>query len=929
MHSILCSNRNNSSTTTATATTSVDTNNRSNSTAQDDHSDGGHVILRDPYVCTDDSTGNMLGYIFLVALYTFSDHRTMTLDCPMMLPPTSRNLTVATLLSTLQQPQHLLQQPQQPKNPTVWYYDPRRTQTRNTTTITTTTSYRRGTTLTTTTTTTNTSRILPDIDFCTSLQKNKYPHQYRYGLQYLAPFIRTVLQEAFRTTTIATASEVKNTDDAVITSPYTEMDDVVIHIRCGNVLKYSHHMEYGYPRYEFYRQTIQEFVDTELYHSHQNHTTSSNHHHHYRFHHDTTFSIAIVTAPWDPSKCRPDKDCDMIDNICRPILLDLQWYLKTQFSYATVQIRHDDTTIDSYARMIQAKLIICNPSTFCIYPAIAAHGQSYIVASKRLYPFIAELPLIYDNIHVAEVEFLNMAQINEFRIQGKDLVTAITQWARVGSSTTTTVSSSSSPSRMNSHSNDNILDPSWTYKPSRIELIHDDFIVLNHVCLTDHNEQPPPPPPDHPYSLNFFDIDMNEEDLVRLFDDKVVPYMAWESDLSIGRPLIGIPKPVRIHSTLRQFLLNHQYETILEYQIRDGTTILIEPHHPDNNFHLHNDFILPALYKILKSGTKDLPKEHKRTLLLTHGSKERYQRRAIAFDALLRLFDEVQYSMEQILHGQNGGGVMCFERLIMGGRSDLPYYSHKGRFGTDNLWEGVIPTIRDWVNTAHGIHVGQASQLSNENLGGTPTKPVLTFVKRNCGGSPARCLKKNEDVVRFLSNRFDAKMLMFPKANNRTDQLMNMLQQMANTDILVGMHGAGLTHAMYLQPGTLLVEIKDGTKREKKLFLNMASMQDIGYYLYDALPASNRWETKLSNEEMENFTEDLWRAWEQEQEYERVRRNTSDPMSNGECLFPQFLDANRSRLSSFRFSRCYLEQAEAHSKEWWQCAEYGGCNISL
>jgi hypothetical protein len=32
---------------------------------------------------------------------------------------------------------------------------------------------------------------------------------------------------------------------------------------------------------------------------------------------------------------------------------------------------------------------------------------------------------------------------------------------------------------------------------------------------------------------------------------------------------------------------------------------------------------------------------------------------------------------------------------------------------------------------------------------------------------------------------------------------MSMLRRMANTDILAGMHGAGLAHAVYLQPGTL------------------------------------------------------------------------------------------------------------------------------
>jgi Glycosyltransferase 61 len=200
-------------------------------------------------------------------------------------------------------------------------------------------------------------------------------------------------------------------------------------------------------------------------------------------------------------------------------------------------------------------------------------------------------------------------------------------------------------------------------------------------------------------------------------------------------------------------------------------------------------------------------------------------------------------------------------------------------------------------------------------------------VDRPCGELSTRCLQNAPDVMRYLSQRFNISFLSFHPEQSRSEQLMNMLQQMASTDVLLGMHGAGLAHAAYLQPGTLMVEIKDDNMREKKLFLHMANKQDVGYYMYDAIPAARPGpSTILSDEEMETFTEDLWHAWEQELEY-LLLGISSDPILKGECLFPRFLDTtNQSKLSSFDSSRCYLEQSEAHSNEWWQCTHYGECN---
>ena len=154
-----------------------------------------------------------------------------------------------------------------------------------------------------------------------------------------------------------------------------------------------------------------------------------------------------------------------------------------------------------------------------------------------------------------------------------------------------------------------------------------------------------------------------------------------------------------------------------------------------------------------------------------------------------------------------------------------------------------------------------------------------------------------------------------------------MLKIMAETDILLGMHGAGLAHAAYLQPGAMLVEIKDKHMREKKIFVNMASKQDVGYYLFDAANASQDGiGTVLSDWQMESLVDDLWKAWGEEVKLAKCRWTGKERVClppNTQCLFPRYLDD--VKLSSFEVSRCYLEYREK-DREWIQCHHYGECS---
>jgi capsular polysaccharide biosynthesis protein len=59
--------------------------------------------------------------------------------------------------------------------------------------------------------------------------------------------------------------------------------------------------------------------------------------------------------------------------------------------------------------------------------------------------------------------------------------------------------------------------------------------------------------------------------------------------------------------------------------------------------------------------------------------------------------------------------------------------------------------------------------------------------------------------------------------------LIDQLRVMANTDILVGVHGAGLTHALFMKPQTVLIELAPPSHQSFNFFQTIAQANGIHY----------------------------------------------------------------------------------------------------
>eukprot|EP01083_Nonionella_stella_P124258 375101_1 len=133
-----------------------------------------------------------------------------------------------------------------------------------------------------------------------------------------------------------------------------ENNDVVIHVRCGDVLQLMHNVkdwDYGFLTMNHYRYVITDGIEQIF----------GIHWHKDKINNDTT--VWIISQLSNKSARKGEisamKDCDYLINY----IVDNA--LKDIFHPATVYIGYDSDVNDDYWRMLVAPLLICSPSTFC------------------------------------------------------------------------------------------------------------------------------------------------------------------------------------------------------------------------------------------------------------------------------------------------------------------------------------------------------------------------------------------------------------------------------------------------------------------------------------------------------------------------------------------------------------------------------------
>lgn len=134
--------------------------------------------------------------------------------------------------------------------------------------------------------------------------------------------------------------------------PGVELDDAVLHFRCGDLMDSQH------PRFAFLK-----------FHAFTNVISSK------------VRSIGIVTQPFDKNAQTRNWDKDQYKkDRCRIVVGDFVAYLQEIFPKARTRVHNspDETIALTYARMIMANQSIAGISTFGVFPSIASFGTGYI-----------------------------------------------------------------------------------------------------------------------------------------------------------------------------------------------------------------------------------------------------------------------------------------------------------------------------------------------------------------------------------------------------------------------------------------------------------------------------------------------------------------------------------------------------------------------
>lgn len=404
----------------------------------------------------------------------------------------------------------------------------------------------------------------------------------------------------------------------------------------------------------------------------------------------------------------------------------------------------------------------------------------------------------------------------------------------------------------------------------------DKYHILHNVCLQAKNND------------SFF-VKMKRTNQTK--EDYTIRYQVFR----------GSPRP----TNLRFRVVFSDAATNTVYQ--SGTTMLTSHHTPDNNFHLHNNFLLPVFraYSFLNLTR----------LLLLRGCTKCWQKRAPIMQHILNMMNltDVVYPIQDVLLNSAGDRQHCYEWLVIekqGKGLSFPYYNHAGRFSPrwpQRLFFSYRDHVHAYEKSLNKIAVEETNDVNKSR------KPVLTWVSR---GSPnPRQIMNEPEVIEELSKYFRTHVIDFSPRRNTT--VLQSMEYTAETNVLIGLHGAGLAYAALLPNSSMLVELRGNYGKHKKMFMNIANKLDLPYY------AAQLEETNTNTvQSIPSFARQVYDAWSYHY-YDQEEAKHHEDGFTGECLFPRELTPHGG-LSNTSVSRCYLEQ-HPETNVWSQCVAFGEC----
>lgn len=118
----------------------------------------------------------------------------------------------------------------------------------------------------------------------------------------------------------------------------------------------------------------------------------------------------------------------------------------------------------------------------------------------------------------------------------------------------------------------------------------------------------------------------------------------------------------------------------------------------------------------------------------------------------------------------------------------------------------------------------------------------ITLISRSCkvdstscplrNPNCKRCVNNEEEIVSLLKTIFETVYVLDFSVSVGIEHILRVLRA---TDILFGIHGAGLGNSFYLRPDSFLVELKTDHGHQSLVFSNYASQHEFAYFASNVL----------------------------------------------------------------------------------------------
>ena len=272
------------------------------------------------------------------------------------------------------------------------------------------------------------------------------------------------------------------------------------------------------------------------------------------------------------------------------------------------------------------------------------------------------------------------------------------------------------------------------------------------------------------------------------------------------------------------------------------------------------------------------------------------------------------------------------------------FYNQENRFGIfdsqqSQIWyyqyyislKLAVPFDDFYENVPHDLGAENKQKL----LQLTPTqivnkyRPKIMWVKRLSG---QRRMGNLEDVIRYFEIKgFDIieccdwtlihESLKNATVDDRNVILRDYISQFHEVDILIGLHGAGLTNVLYMKPGSILIELKVPYGFAWASFANIASQMGLSYYTADVRrycePLCNfpkGYIKQLIVEIKERYKMELIYGRDKTYQFEIKKKF---------CTLEAPTRSDEQILTTFEKSRCYHSQMnKEQNNQWFQLFDH-------